>query len=473
MSCGAELTPLCPSCGAENPGGAKFCMECGAALGEGTPAATPAAASPTEAPPEERRQATIVFADLSGYTAAAERMDPEAVKALVDRTLRRLGDAIERFGGSIDKFIGDNVMGVFGAPTAHEDDPERAVRAGLAMQEAMEGANRESQEKYGVEFSLRVGINSGEVMAGAVGDRYTVMGDAVNVAARLQGAGRPESVTVGESTYQATGEAISYERLEPLTLKGKEEPVPAWEATGVLSEPRRRGGRAQTPLIGREEEAGLLSSLAERVEREGRPYLVTVIGQAGVGKSRLLRELMSNLELLGRSHRRSVAGSARPYGSGIAYWALAEVLNDEFEIRDTDTPEAAWEKLRAGVTQADERARRRVRRRAQRRPARHSARPRAPRGAAPVRGGPTADARGALLGCPRRGRGHRPAQAAGAGDRRHPLGRRGDARPDRPPDALGPRPAPARLPEPRRAARSGGPTGAAAAGMRRRSRWSR
>src|SRR5215208_3212321 len=347
MSCGAELAPQCPSCGAENPAGAKFCIECGTVLTEAAPS-KPAAAAHAEAPPEERRQATILFADLSGYTAAAERMDPEAVKALVDRTLRRLGEEIERFGGSIDKFIGDNVMGVFGAPVAHEDDPERAVRAGLAMQDAMEGANRESREKYGVEFSLRVGINSGEVMAGAVGDRYTVMGDPVNVAARLQAAGRPESVTVGETTYRATGEAIAYERLEPLTLKGKEEPVPAWEATGVLSEPRRGTGRAQTPLIGREEEAGLLGSLVERVDQEGRPHLVTVVGQAGVGKSRLLRELTSNLAESDDppTIRR---GQCPPYGAGIAYWALAEVLNDEFEIRDTDAPGMAWEKLRFGV----------------------------------------------------------------------------------------------------------------------------
>ena len=314
-------------------------------------ASSPAAAgSPTaEAPPEERRQATILFADLSGYTAAAERMDPEAVKALVDRTLRLLGEEIERFGGSIDKFIGDNVMGVFGAPVSHEDDPERAVRAGLAMQQAMEGANRQSREKYDVGFSLRVGINSGEVMAGAVGDRYTVMGDAVNVAARLQAAGRPDSVTVGESTYGASREAISYERLEPLTLKGKEEPVPAWEATGVLAEPRRAAVRAETPLIGREEEAGLLSSLVERIEREGSPHLVTVIGQAGVGKSRLLRELMNTLSE--REDPPTIRrGQCPPYGAGIAYWALAEVLNDEFDIRDTDAPETAWEKLRSGVT---------------------------------------------------------------------------------------------------------------------------
>jgi class 3 adenylate cyclase/tetratricopeptide (TPR) repeat protein len=348
MSCGAELAPACPNCGAENPPGAKFCMECGTAL-DGSPAPAPSAPAPAEAPPEERRQATILFADLSGYTAAAEKMDPEAVKALVDRTLRRLGGEIERFGGSIDKFIGDNVMGVFGAPTSHEDDPERAVRAGLAMQGAMVEANRESREKGGVEFSLRVGINSGEVMAGAVGDRYTVMGDAVNVAARLQAAGRPDSVTVGEPTYRASGETITYERLEPLTLKGKEEPVPAWEATGVLSEPRRSTGRAQTPLIGRAEEAGLLTSLVDRVQQEGRPHLVTVIGQAGVGKSRLLRELMSNLA--SAEHPPTIRrGQCPPYGTGIAYWALAEVLEEEFEIRDDDDPEAAWEKLRSGVT---------------------------------------------------------------------------------------------------------------------------
>src|SRR5829696_7445441 len=352
MSCGAELSPLCPECGAENPAGAKFCMECGTGLSGASPATSTQApaAGETEAPPEERRQATIVFADLSGYTAAAERMDPEAVKALVGRTLRVLGEEIERFGGSIDKFIGDNVMGVFGAPVTHEDDPERAVRAGLAMQEAMEDANRQSRDKYGVGFSLRVGINSGEVMAGAVGDRYTVMGDAVNVAARLQAAGRPDSVTVGESTYRASREAVSYERLEPLTLKGKEEPVPAWEATGVLAEPRQRAGRAQTPLIGREEEATLLSSLVERVEREGSPHLVTVIGQAGVGKSRLLRDLMSSLAE-SEDPPTIRRGQCPPYGSGIAYWALAEVLNDEFEIRDTDAPDAAWEKLRFGVTE--------------------------------------------------------------------------------------------------------------------------
>ena len=347
MSCGTEFAPLCPSCGQENPAGARFCMGCGAELDAAAAAPAAAPEAVPEAPPEERRQATVLFADLSGYTAAAERMDPEAVKALVDRTLRRLGEEIERFGGSIDKFIGDNVMGVFGAPVAHEDDPERAVRAALAMQAAMEEANREIDERHGVAFSLRVGLNSGEVMAGAVGDRYTVMGDVVNVAARLQAAGRPGSVTVGEETHRATRDAVSYERLDPLELKGKEEPVPAWEANEVIAGPGRGTRRSETKLIGRGEESELLVSLVERVEREQRPYLVTVIGQAGVGKSRLLRELTDTVGSYNDppTIRR---GQCPPY-AGISYLALVEVLRVEFELLDTDGPEAAWQKVLSGV----------------------------------------------------------------------------------------------------------------------------
>jgi class 3 adenylate cyclase/predicted ATPase len=354
MSCGSALAAGCPSCGAENPPGAKFCMQCGTALAGGappaqapSPAPTPAPAV-TEVPPEERRTATVLFADLSGYTAATESMDPEAAKGLVDRCLRRLGEEVERFGGTVDKYIGDNVMGVFGAPVAHEDDPERAVRAGLAMQDAMGDVNAQAG---GAEFSLRVGINSGEVMAGSVGDGYTVIGDVVNVASRLQSAARPGTVTVGESTYRASRDAVAFEELEPLTLKGKSEPVKAWEATALLAAgPARRtsGGRAATPLIGREDESQLLESQYEKVVREERPSLVTVIGQAGVGKSRLLRELTAQLE--GRDNPPAVRqGQCPPYGSGIAYWALGEVIRTEAEILDSDSAEQAWEKLKSAV----------------------------------------------------------------------------------------------------------------------------
>ena len=208
-----------------------------------------------QALPEERRQVTVVFADLSGYTAVAERMDPEAVKSLVDRSLRRLGEEVDRYGGRVDKYIGDNVMAVFGAPVAHEDDAERAVRAGLGMQEAMGELNERLDLSHGVSLALRVGINTGEVVAGAVGDGYTVIGDTVNVAARLQSAARPGTVTVGERTYRATGEAIEYRRLEPLALKGKAEPVPAWEAVSLLAaqSARRAPTGGETPLVGRDD----------------------------------------------------------------------------------------------------------------------------------------------------------------------------------------------------------------------------
>jgi class 3 adenylate cyclase/tetratricopeptide (TPR) repeat protein len=388
MSCGAALSSTCPTCQTQNPPGAKFCIECGTGLGAGgsgvvapppgsvpqpppTPGvaaqgtaspepgalfggqlpgvATPAWGSPAGGLPEERRKATVLFADLFGYTAVAERMDPEAVKSIIDRALRRLGQEVVRYGGSVDKYIGDNVMAVFGAPVAHEDDPERAVRAGLAMQAAMEEINQDIAVAAGGSFSLRVGINSGDVLAGQVGDGYTVMGDAVNVAARLQAAARPGSVTVGGITHRLTRGAIEYDELEPLTLKGKSEPVAAWEAVRVLVPgPATRGARTVAPLIGREDESALLLSLFERVGRESRPHLVTVIGQAGVGKSRLLRELAGQIG--GRPEKPAFrVGRCPAYGAGLAYWALGEILRGQFELVDTDDSELAWTKLLRGV----------------------------------------------------------------------------------------------------------------------------
>src|SRR5215210_8611598 len=213
MNCGTALERRCPSCGTPAPDGARFCMNCGASLTDGAVPASRPPQAPQAAPaipPEERRQVTVLFADLSGYTAFAERLDPETVKSLVDRALLRLGEEVKRYGGTVDKYIGDNVMAIFGAPVAHEDDAERAVRAGLGMQAAMSEINEGLPAQ--VHFALRVGVNTGEVLAGAVGDDYTVTGDTVNVAARLQSAAEPGTVVVGERTYRATGAAIRYER---------------------------------------------------------------------------------------------------------------------------------------------------------------------------------------------------------------------------------------------------------------------
>jgi class 3 adenylate cyclase/predicted ATPase/ribosomal protein L40E len=350
MSCGNVLEAVCPACGTVNPPEAKFCMSCGTALAGDAPP-VPAPAPPraaVELPPEERRQVTVVFADLSGYTAIAERMDPEEVKSFVDGALRRLGQEVERFGGSVDKYIGDNVMAVFGAPIAHEDDAERAVRAALGMQDAMAEINERFGTAQSVVLALRVGVNTGEVVAGAMGDGYTVIGDTVNVAARLQTASQPGSVTVGERTFRATREAIDYRRLEPLTLKGKAEPVPAWEAAGVIAAQPVRRTSAQTPLVGRTDKLDVLRSVYERVEKGRRPHLVTVIGQAGVGKSRLRHELE---RWLCERHPPPTfrEGRCLPYGSGIVYWPLAEVIRAESEIVDGDSTEEAWEKLLAAM----------------------------------------------------------------------------------------------------------------------------
>src|SRR5918999_1317453 len=270
----------------------------------------------TENPAEERRQVTVLFADLSGYTAVAERMDPEAVKALVDRALMRLGQEVERYGGTVDKYIGDNVMAIFGAPVAHEDDAERAVRAGLGMQAAMEEIN--DGLPSGVHFDLRVGVNTGEVLAGAVGASYTVTGDTVNVAARLQSAARPGSVTVGERSMRATLAAGRYDKLEPLALKGKSEPVPAWEAAEVIAEHAvgRTAPARESPLV----------------------------GEAGVGKSRVLREL--ERRLCGRPDAPAFhTGRCLPYGAGIVFWALGEVIRAGCGIVDSDSADVAWGKL--------------------------------------------------------------------------------------------------------------------------------
>jgi class 3 adenylate cyclase/tetratricopeptide (TPR) repeat protein len=342
MACGARLERRCPNCGAPAPAEARFCMSCGDPLDEAH--AEVAGVGVPVRLSEERRQVTVLFADLSGYTAVAERMDPEAVKALVDRALMRLGGEVERHGGTVDKYIGDNVMAIFGAPVAHEDDAERAVRAGLGMQSAMDEVNESLPA--GVHFDLRVGVNTGEVLAGAVGRNYTVVGDTVNVAARLQSAARPGSVTVGERTMRATSGAVRYEPLEPLELRGKSAPVAAWEAVEVMAEhPVGRAAPArESPLVGRAQEISRLEAIFDRVEREGGPHLVTVVGEAGVGKSRLLRELERRLRERVRPPTVRT-GRCLPYGTGIVFWALGEVIRAECGIVNTDSADEAWDKL--------------------------------------------------------------------------------------------------------------------------------
>ena len=270
--CGASLDRACPACGANNPGESRFCASCGVAVDTWRPLG------------EERRWVTVVFADLSGFTSASEKMDPEDVRAMVAPGLSSLSGIVEEYGGWVNRIIGDAVLAVFGAPVAHEDDAERAVRAALEMQRRVS----ECPADFGG-LRLRVGVNTGEVMFGAVGPdpNLTVMGDVVNTASRLQSAADPGQVVVGSDTHAAS-RAIRYEPVPRLSVKGKAEPVSAWSALRPLTAPARRP-MSSAPMVGRQAEFEMLTSIWRRVTRDREPHLVTLVGDSGIGKSTLAR----------------------------------------------------------------------------------------------------------------------------------------------------------------------------------------
>ncbi|MEP6910489.1 MAG: adenylate/guanylate cyclase domain-containing protein, partial [Actinomycetota bacterium] len=318
--CGSPLQRACPSCGSEQPAGATFCSNCGVALREDA-----RRAADTTDDRQERRVVTVLFADLAGSTALGERLDPEDVRELQGELFELINTEVERFGGTTEKFAGDAVLAVFGIPQAHEDDPERAVRAALAVRDTFVSFTDRVQGRHGADVGLRIGVNTGEVVSGreaAARGELMVSGDAVNVAARLQQHAQPGEVLVGQRTQAATSRAISYGEHDPLEAKGKAEPVAAWvavSATGGQEPPKRGVAGLTAPIVGRNEELAILSAVAARVEREQAPQLVTLFGPAGVGKSRLLTELVDRLP-----GARLVAGRCVPYGEGITFWPLAE-----------------------------------------------------------------------------------------------------------------------------------------------------
>jgi predicted ATPase/class 3 adenylate cyclase len=283
---------------------------------------------------------TVLFADLVGFTSRAEQMDPEDVRALLSPYYARLRTELERFGGTVEKFIGDAVMALFGAPVAHEDDPERAVRAALAIRDWVRGEGR---------IEVRLGVNTGEalIMLGArpAEGEGMAAGDVVNTAARLQAAAPVNGVLVGERTFRETQAVIEYRPAPPVAAKGKREPVPVWEAL----EARSRLGvdvplEAWTELVGRQRELGVLREALARVRAERTPQLLTLVGVPGIGKSRLLYELSqiadAEADLISWRQGRSL-----PYGEGVSFWALAEMVKAQAGILEDDPPAQAGAKL--------------------------------------------------------------------------------------------------------------------------------
>src|SRR4051794_4358575 len=329
---------ICTACGQENPDGFRFCGACAAPLATGEVGGR-----------EERKIVTVLFADLVGFTSRSERMDVEDVRGTLAPYHALLREQLEHYGGTVEKFIGDAVMALFGAPVAHEDDPERAVRAALSIRAAIDRLNDEP----GLDLHVRVGVNTGEalVVLGADAARGEGMasGDVVNTAARLQTAAPVDGILVGETTYHATDRAITYRSAEPVMAKGKSQPLPVWEAV----EARARLGVdvvqwPTTPLVGRGEEVDLLLDALRRCRSERAVQLVTLVGVPGIGKSRLVWELMQAVErdpdfITWRQ------GRSLPYGDGVTYWALGEMIKAQAGILDSDTAHDAGGKLQAAV----------------------------------------------------------------------------------------------------------------------------
>jgi len=319
---------ICPSCARENAEDARFCSWCAASLDAEAPSR------------EERKVVSCLFCDLVGFTSRAERMDPEDVRGLLGPYHARVRAELERFGGTVEKYIGDAVMAVFGAPVAHEDDPERAVRAALSIRDLLAEDG---------DLEVRIGIATGEALvalhARPDAGEGMLSGDVVNTAARIQAAARTGSVFVDETTFKTTERAIEHREEAPIDAKGKSRPVPVWEALQARARVGvERAGGAE--LVGREQELTLLRETFARVARERSPQLLTLVGVPGIGKSRLVFELFETIQtgrfgLVFWRHGRSP-----PYGDGVTFWALGEMVKAQAGILESDSPALASEKLR-------------------------------------------------------------------------------------------------------------------------------
>ena len=359
--CGQALATACPNCGTPYEGSPRFCGECGSPL---TATADPNGASAGQGGdgsgrPAERRFVSVLFADLVGFTTRSEKQDAEEVRDLLSRYFGVAREVIEGYGGTIEKFIGDAVMAVWGAPVAREDDPERAVRAALELVDRVRELGDEGRP-----LQLRAAVMSGEaaVMPGGQGESM-VAGDLVNTASRLQSVAPPGAVLVGETTQQASSAAIAYETAGDQLLKGKEAPVAAWRAVRVVAQRGGvgRGDGLEPPFVGRDEELRLLKDQLHAAGRERKLRLVSISGQAGMGKSRLAWELLKYIDGIAEDiywHQ----GRSPSYGEGVTYWALGEMVRRRCGIAEGEDAASTRQKLHATLSDfvPDEMERRRL-----------------------------------------------------------------------------------------------------------------
>ena len=331
-NCGASLAQTCEVCGTVNAPNARFCGACGAPLEAPSTAATSDVA-------EERKVVSVLFADLAGFTAGSDGADPEDVKARLRPYFARAREEIESLGGMVEKFIGDAVVGLFGAPTSREDDAIRAVQAAWRIARGIDALNEEDPT---LELSIRIAVDTGEAVVdlNADSDRGETIatGDVMNTASRLQHEAPVGGVVVGERTYRSAAQSFDWEPLEPVSVRGKASPIPIWRVTGVRPEHDRA---LLAPLIGRRHELELLGTVWDKVRADRRTHLVTIFGPPGIGKSRLVRELQPRLEREGAF----VKGRCRPYGETTGYGAFGQQVSQIAGIFENDPTNVARAKL--------------------------------------------------------------------------------------------------------------------------------
>ncbi len=345
----------CIGCGFAAPPDFAFCPKCGTRL-SAAPVEQPARGAEAPRAEADRRPVTVLFADLSGFTALSERLDPEEIRALQSELFQEMASVVERYEGFVEKFVGDAVMAVFGAPVAHEDDPERAVCAAIAMHGRMPALSRRWEPRVGRPLALHVGINTGPVVAGTLGSTagaaYAVTGDTVNTTSRLQHAAQPGQTLVSEAIYHLTLHTVAFEPLGDVAVKGKVDPVPVYRVLGMLDAPRSgRGLEAHglvAPLTGRADELAQMLAAFHRAER-GRAQAVSLIGEAGVGKTRLLSEYFLTLESSGQLKSTVVRRAACSSLGGQTYGVVAAFFRAAYGVAEDDSLEVAQRKLASGL----------------------------------------------------------------------------------------------------------------------------
>lgn len=332
----------CAHCDAQNPDTARFCAACGSPL--------PLRA---DVPLEVRKTVTVLFCDVQGSTSFGEQQDPEQVRRVLSRYYEVARDVLERHGGTVEKFVGDAVMAVFGVPVLHEDDALRALRAAVDLRDGIDSLNEDLEHTYGVRIAVRIGVNSGEVIAGdTIRGHSFAAGDAVNVAQRLEAAAEAGEILIGAITHSLARDAIRAEPTGPMQLKGREEPVSAFRLLEVLPGIPGHARRFDSPMIGRERELQALSDAFVRAAAERSCHLFTVLGAAGVGKSRLVREAVAQIG----DRAQLLVGTCLSYGEGITFWPVLEVVKQGAGIDDEDSAEEALAKIEATLA-GDEAAR--------------------------------------------------------------------------------------------------------------------